>query len=130
MKITRIETYTVSAAWKNWLFVKVCTDSEFYGIGEATINGFIKTTEAAVHELAHFAMGKYEPFLKKAGVHSVEDVAHLVVAYCRTENDDLKRSLLERCFPIHTRRLIIDVNGYPLDSSEPLGAKAVKVTTR
>lgn len=58
MKITGIETYTVSAEWKNWLFVKVCTDTELYGIGEATLNGFIKTTEAAVHELKHFAIGR------------------------------------------------------------------------
>ena len=55
MKITGIETYTVSAGWKNWLFIKVLTDTELYGIAEATINGFIKTTEAAVHELKHFA---------------------------------------------------------------------------
>jgi galactonate dehydratase len=58
MKITDIVTYTVSAGWKNWLFINVCTDTEFNGIGEATINGFIKTTEAAVHELKHFAIGK------------------------------------------------------------------------
>ncbi len=58
MKITGIETYTVSAGWKNWLFIKVLTDTELYGIGEATINGFIKTTEAAVHELKHFAIGR------------------------------------------------------------------------
>ena len=58
MKITKLETYTVSAGWKNWLFVKVCTDSDVYGISEATINGFIATTETAVHELAHFVVGK------------------------------------------------------------------------
>jgi galactonate dehydratase len=58
MKITDIETYTVSAGWKNWLFIKVLTDGKWYGIGEATINGFIKTTEAAVHELKHFAIGR------------------------------------------------------------------------
>ncbi|MCL5986409.1 MAG: mandelate racemase/muconate lactonizing enzyme family protein, partial [Actinobacteria bacterium] len=58
MKITSIETYSVSATWKNWLFVKVFTDSELYGIGEATINGFAKTTEVAVHELKHLVIGK------------------------------------------------------------------------
>ena len=58
MKITHIETYTVSVGWKNWLFLKVCTDTGLYGISEATINGFIRTTEAAVHELEHFAIGK------------------------------------------------------------------------
>jgi galactonate dehydratase len=58
MKITELETYAVSAQWKNWLFVKVCTDTEVYGVSEATLNGFIKTTEAAVHELQHFAIGR------------------------------------------------------------------------
>ena len=58
LKITKIETYTVSAGWKNWLFIKVCTNNGLHGIGEATMNGFVKTTEAAVHELAHFAIGK------------------------------------------------------------------------
>lgn len=58
MKITQIETYAVSVGWKNWLFVKVLTDTEHYGIGEATINGFIATTETAVHELSQFALGK------------------------------------------------------------------------
>ena len=34
MKITSIETFTVSAVWKNWLFVKVHTDHGIHGIGE------------------------------------------------------------------------------------------------
>ena len=58
MKITSIETCALSAGWKNWLLVKVCTDSGVYGIGEGTLNGFIKTTETAVQELQHLALGK------------------------------------------------------------------------
>lgn len=58
MKITRIETFTVGAGWKNWLFVHVHTDSGLIGLGEGTLNGFIKTTEAAVHELGHLAIGQ------------------------------------------------------------------------
>lgn len=80
MKITGIETYTVSAGWKNWLFVKVCTDTESYGIGEATLNGFTKTTEAAVHELAHFAIGK-DPMrvnaVAKAVLEPIQDAGHI-----------------------------------------------------
>lgn len=49
MRITEIETFTVGAGWKNWLFVKVLTDAGIYGIGEGTLNGFIATTEAGVH---------------------------------------------------------------------------------
>ena len=80
MKITKIETYTVSADWKNWLFIKVCTDTELYGIGEATINGFIKTTEAAVHELEHFAIGR-DPFeitsIARKIISTIQDAGHI-----------------------------------------------------
>lgn len=80
MKITAIETYTVSAGWKNWLFVKVCTDTQWHGIGEATINGFTKTTETAVHELAHFAIGK-DPTqvnaVAKAVLEPIQDAGHI-----------------------------------------------------
>jgi galactonate dehydratase len=58
MKISRIETFTVSAGWKNWLFVRVHTDQGLTGLGEGTLNGFIRTTEAAVRELEHFVIGR------------------------------------------------------------------------
>ena len=57
MKIVEIETYPVGAGWKNWLFVRVLTDDGLYGVGEATLNGFGRTCEAAVHELAKLAIG-------------------------------------------------------------------------
>ena len=58
MKITRIETFTVGAGWKNFLFVLVHTDTGLVGLGEGTLNGFIKTTEAAVRELEHLVIGQ------------------------------------------------------------------------
>ncbi len=58
MKITRIETFTVSGGWKNFLFVHVHTDTGLVGLGEGTLNGFIKTTEAAVRELEHLMIGQ------------------------------------------------------------------------
>src|SRR4051812_35892755 len=58
MKIIDIQTYAVGAGWKNWLFVKVLTDAGLEGLGEGTLNGFIKTTEAGVHELKHLAIGQ------------------------------------------------------------------------
>lgn len=80
MKITEIKTYAVSAGWKNWLFVKLLTDSGIYGIGEATINGFIATTEAAVHELAHFVIGK-DPRQVNAAANAIigpiQDAGHI-----------------------------------------------------
>jgi galactonate dehydratase len=58
MRISRIETFTVGAGWKNWLFVRVDTDEGVSGIGEGTLNGFVRTIEAAVHELGHLALGE------------------------------------------------------------------------
>jgi len=58
MRITNIETFTVSAGWKNWLFVKVNTDEGLHGVGEGTLNGFIRTTEAGVRELEHLVIGE------------------------------------------------------------------------
>lgn len=61
MKITDVKTYIVGNQWKNWVFTKVETDEGLYGIGEATLNGFAKTVEAAIHELKRFVIGK-DPF--------------------------------------------------------------------
>jgi galactonate dehydratase len=36
----------------------VLTDEGLYGVGEGTLNGFIKTTEAGVHELKHLVIGE------------------------------------------------------------------------
>lgn len=58
MKITRIEPVLVGAGWKNWLFVRVHADNGAYGLGEGTLNGFAKTTEAAVMELADLVIGR------------------------------------------------------------------------
>jgi galactonate dehydratase len=58
MKIEAIETVPVGAGWKNWLFVRVHTDEGLSGLGEGTLNGFIRTTEAAVQELAPLAVGQ------------------------------------------------------------------------
>jgi len=58
MRITRLETITVGAGWKNWLFVRVHTDTDLTGIGEGTLNGFVATIASAVHELEHLAVGE------------------------------------------------------------------------
>lgn len=58
MKITSIETHTIGAVWKNWLFVRVHTDSGIHGVGEGTLNGFINTIDAAIKELSQLAIGQ------------------------------------------------------------------------
>src|SRR5258707_15624729 len=57
MRIAGIETVTVGAGWKNWLFIKVNTDEGLHGVGEGTLNGFIRTTEAGIRELEHLVIG-------------------------------------------------------------------------
>lgn len=61
MKITDVKTYIVGNEWKNWVFTQVETDEGITGLGEATLNGFAKTVEAAIHELKRFAIGE-DPF--------------------------------------------------------------------
>ncbi|NQW16958.1 MAG: mandelate racemase/muconate lactonizing enzyme family protein [Chloroflexi bacterium] len=81
MKIEAIETYPVGAGWKNWLFVRVMTDEDgLYGVSEATINGFIKTTEAAISELAHLVVGR-DPrevnAIAESVIGTVQDAGHI-----------------------------------------------------
>lgn len=61
LKITDVKTFIVGNNWKNWVFTQVETDEGITGLGEATLNGFAKTTEAAVHELKRLVIGK-DPF--------------------------------------------------------------------
>ncbi|HVA88276.1 MAG TPA: mandelate racemase/muconate lactonizing enzyme family protein [Chloroflexota bacterium] len=61
MKITNVTTYIAGNSWKNWVFTRVDTDEGIHGIGEATVNGFGKASEAAIHELKRFVIGQ-DPF--------------------------------------------------------------------
>jgi galactonate dehydratase len=61
MKISNVQTFIVGNPWKNWVFVRVETDEGIHGIGEATVNGFAKSVEAAIHELERFVIGQ-DPF--------------------------------------------------------------------
>ncbi len=62
MRITKATTFVVGNPWKNWLFVRVDTDQPgLYGVGEGTLNGFARTVEAAIHELAPLFEGM-DPF--------------------------------------------------------------------
>lgn len=61
MKITDVSTFIVGNPWKNWVFVRVDTDEGLHGIGEATLNGFARTVEAAIHELKRYVVGA-DPF--------------------------------------------------------------------
>ena len=75
MRITAIDTCTVGAGWKNWLLLKVHTDAGIHGIGEGTLNGFIRTTEAAVRELEHLAIGQDPRQVNRLSKHLMDSVS-------------------------------------------------------
>ncbi|MGC8506144.1 MAG: hypothetical protein ACP5NK_05505, partial [Thermoplasmata archaeon] len=58
MKIKNIETFLVAAVWRNFIIVKISTDSGVSGYGEATMGDFEKTVEAAVNDFKPFLIGR------------------------------------------------------------------------
>jgi len=58
MQIRDVQTFITWGAPRNWVFVKVLTDTELYGWGEATLEGKEETVRSAVHELAKGLDGK------------------------------------------------------------------------
>ncbi len=68
MKITEIKTFVCHAYRCNWVFVKVLTDSELYGVGEATLEMRELSVVQAIQELADGLRGK-DP-------HNIEAIWH------------------------------------------------------
>ena len=66
MQITRLDTIFVSpgepvsfgSRHRNWIFVKVSTDSGLHGIGEAFETGHAKSVESAVSEFSRWLIGE------------------------------------------------------------------------
>lgn len=58
MKVTEIRTYATWGEPRNWVFVKILTDTEHYGWGEATLEGKEETVIACVKELGLGLIGK------------------------------------------------------------------------
>ncbi len=58
MKITELRTYVTWGEPRNWVFVKVVTDSGLYGWGEGTLEGKENTVRACIEELGQALIGK------------------------------------------------------------------------
>lgn len=58
MKITEIRPLVCHAYRTNWVFVKVCTDTGLYGVGEATIEYREATVVQALRELERTFVGR------------------------------------------------------------------------
>ena len=58
MQVSEVRTYITWGAPRNWVFVKVLTDTELYGWGEATLEGRETTVQAALAELGRALIGR------------------------------------------------------------------------
>ena len=58
MKITEVRTFITWGEPRNWVFVKIITDTGLYGWGEATLEGREETIRACVQELGAWLIGK------------------------------------------------------------------------
>ncbi len=70
MKITRLRTFLVHCYRTNWVFVKIDTDKDISGVGEATLEMKEKAVEAAVLELEDYLLGK-DPRQIERHVHTM-----------------------------------------------------------
>jgi len=61
LEITDIETYGVANPWKPWVFVRVETNQDVYGLGEATLPRNPQTIMAAIEEEKPYYIGE-DPF--------------------------------------------------------------------
>ncbi len=57
MKITKIETFKFWVDWCNWLLVRISTDAEVVGWGEASLHGAIESVETAIGEYGAHLIG-------------------------------------------------------------------------
>ena len=58
MKITDIRTFCMRGVERNWLFVKVETDTDLHGWGEASLEQKDQTVIAAISEMKHHLIGQ------------------------------------------------------------------------
>lgn len=58
MKITAVKTFVCNAFRTNFVFVKIETDSDIHGWGEATLEYKEPTVVAAIHDLEYYLIGK------------------------------------------------------------------------
>jgi galactonate dehydratase len=62
MKITRLETFLAGAGLRNYLFVRLSTDTGITGVGEATLEWQEKTVETLCHEWVEGRVLGRDPF--------------------------------------------------------------------
>src|SRR5437588_7002140 len=74
MKITRFETFLANAGLRNYLFIRLHTDTGLTGIGEASLEWQEKTVQTLAHEWVEGRVLGRDPFDIEAVVgHMVRD---------------------------------------------------------
>ena len=58
MRIVDVTVFKVDASWRNWVFLRVDTDSELVGYGECTVEGREHAVEGAVKDMARRLIGR------------------------------------------------------------------------
>jgi L-alanine-DL-glutamate epimerase-like enolase superfamily enzyme len=58
MRIVDVTVWKVDASWRNWVFLRVETDSELVGYGECTVEGREHAVEGAVRDMARRLVGR------------------------------------------------------------------------
>jgi galactonate dehydratase len=58
MKIVDVNVWKVDASWRNWVFLRVDTDTELVGYGECTVEGRENAVEGAVKDMTRRLLGK------------------------------------------------------------------------
>src|SRR6058998_1567397 len=62
MKITRLETFLANAGLRNYLFLRLTTDTGLTGLGEASLEWQEKTVQTLVHEWVEGRILGTDPF--------------------------------------------------------------------
>ncbi len=74
MKITRFETFLAGAGLRNYLFIRLTTDSGLTGIGEATLEWQEKTVQTLCHEWVECRVLGRDPFdIERTAGHMIRD---------------------------------------------------------
>jgi galactonate dehydratase len=74
MKINRFETFLTNAGLRNYLFLRLTTDTGIWGIGEASLEWQEKTVETLCHEWVEGRVMGRDPFdIEKVIGHMVRD---------------------------------------------------------
>lgn len=58
MRIVDVTVFKVDASWRNWVFLRIDTDSELVGYGECTVEGREHAVEGAVKDMSRRLLGQ------------------------------------------------------------------------